>query len=77
MKPFDVVRVVRLRDDRFAGIKSDHERCPAVGDTGTILEVYAEPEPAFEVECSNPKGGNTIWSEALYPEECEIAQSYP
>jgi hypothetical protein len=45
-----------------------------VGDVGTILEVYETPELAFEVECSDPGSGITIWLEAIYPEELELVQ---
>lgn len=77
MKPFDVVRVVRLRGKRFADVAPDHERWPVVGDVGSILDVYTAPEPAFEIECSNPKDGSTIWLAAIYPEELELVQPSP
>jgi hypothetical protein len=43
-------------------------RSPAVGDRGTIVEVYSKPELAFEVECCN-EAGETIWLTSMYPEE--------
>ncbi len=74
MKQFDVVRVTCLRDERFKGVAPDFERWPAVGDVGTVLDVYTNPELGFEVECSNPSNGHTIWLAAMYPEELELAQ---
>jgi hypothetical protein len=68
MKPYDVVQVIALRDDRFSKASADYERNPCIGDVGTIIEVYSHPEPAFEVECSG-SNGNTIWLAAMYPEE--------
>lgn len=38
MKQFDVVRVVRLRDDRMDQSQIFYQRRPLVGDIGTILE---------------------------------------
>jgi len=72
MKQFDVVKVVAFRDDRFSCASENYERSPAVGDIGTIVEVYLQPEPAFEVECSDRNTGQTIWLAALYPEELII-----
>jgi hypothetical protein len=77
MQPYDVVRVIAIRDDRFNGKHEHFERNPRIGDTGTILEAYSAPEPAFEIECVNPADGITIWLEALYPDEVELAQKYP
>ncbi|AVP96800.1 hypothetical protein C7S18_06115 [Ahniella affigens] len=76
MKPFDVVRITRLRDDRFALQKPDQLRHPAVGDIGAIVEAYTWPSQAFEVECVDPNSGATVWLEAMYPEELELVQSY-
>jgi hypothetical protein len=66
MKQFDVIRVISIRDDRFTEASDDWQRAPAVGDVGTILEVYAD---AFEVECSDSSNGNTIWLAAMHPDE--------
>lgn len=70
---FDVVRVASIRADRFAEASVANQRPPAVGDKGTILEVYESPEPAYEVECCDPSTGVTIWLEAMYPEELKHA----
>ncbi|MFQ3787230.1 hypothetical protein [Halomonas sp. A29] len=66
MKQFDVIRVVSIRDDRFTETERDWQRAPAVGDLGTILEVYAD---SFEVECIDSSNGSTIWLAAMYPDE--------
>ena len=66
MKQFDVIKVTSLRNDRFKETGPDWQRAPAIGDVGTILEVYAD---AFEVECSDSSNGNTIWLAAMYPDE--------
>ncbi len=76
MQPFDVVRVQAIRDDRFADRGPGFERNPQVGDIGTILDTYDNPEFAFEVECSN-LNGETIWLEAMYPDELFLVQEYP
>lgn len=68
MKQYDVVRVAAIRPDRFAGERPQFERHPQVGDVGTILEVHGD---AFEVECSEPGTGITIWLEAMYPDELQ------
>jgi hypothetical protein len=72
-----VVRVTAIREDRFAGKQAFHSRLPKLGDTGTILEVYASPEPAYEVECSDPRSGATLWLEAMYPDEIEACSDKP
>ena len=69
---FEVVRVVGFRDNRFETAKAHYQRSPKVGDTGAVLEIYSEPERGFEVECSDPASGQTLWLEAMYPEEIEI-----
>ena len=68
MKQYDVVKVVALRDSRFASEPPHFKRHPQVGDVGTILEVY---DGAFEVECSERETGVTIWLEPMFPEELQ------
>lgn len=72
---FDVVRVVCIRGNRFENKKVFYQRHPQVGDSGTVLEVYATPTLAYEVECSDPTTGSTIWLEAMYAEEIELVLS--
>jgi hypothetical protein len=72
MKQYDVVQVIALRDERFSKSSADYERNPCIGDVGTIIEVYSNPEPAFEVECSG-SNGRTIWLAAMYPEELKLS----
>ena len=69
MKQYDVVRVAAIRGGRFASERPDFQRHPQIGDVGTILEVYSD---AFEVECSDPQTGFTIWLGAMFPDELEI-----
>jgi len=71
---FDVVRVKAIRRDRFAETAADYERSPQIGDIGAVLEIYSNPELGFEVECSNPENGFTIWLTAMYPDEIELVQ---
>jgi len=70
-QPFAVVRVVAIRGDRFASATAWHQRLPRIGDFGTVIDTYASPTPACEVECSDPVTGETIWLEALHPDEIE------
>lgn len=72
---FDVVRVVCIRGNRFENKKVFYQRHPKVGDVGAVLEVYATPTLAYEVECSDPTTGITIWLEAMYAEEIELVLS--
>ena len=72
---FDVVRVVCIRGNRFENKKVFYQRHPKVGDIGTVVEVYANPTPAYEVECSDPSTGITIWLEAMYAEEIALVLS--
>jgi hypothetical protein len=65
--------VIAIREKRFAHARVFYRRHPEVGDTGTILEVYSAPELAYEVECSDPADGSTIWLAAMYPDELELA----
>jgi hypothetical protein len=71
MNQYDVVKVVAILDDRFAGNIATFQRNPEIGDTGTILEVYTDPRLAYEVECSD-SNGITVWLEAMYPEELDL-----
>jgi hypothetical protein len=74
MNQYEVVRVVLLRGNRTFSASVANLRAPEVGDIGTILEVYTQPEVAYEVECSDSGTGRTIWLEAMYPEEIELFQ---
>lgn len=65
MKQFDVVKVIAIRDNRFASDEGFDKRVPLIGDVGTVLEVYAD---AYEVECSD-SDGTTNWLTAMYPDE--------
>ncbi len=71
---YDVVRVVRLRDDRFVGERVFYDRPPQVGDIGAVVEVYTSPSIGYEVECVDTVTGFTIWLDAMYPEEIELVQ---
>ena len=71
LQPYAAVRVVAIREDRFAGEKVFYRRLPQVGDIGTITETYDRPELAYEVECNDPATGETIWLDAMYPDEVQ------
>ena len=75
MKQYEVVRVVSLRGNRPFYPSVTNLQVPAEGDIGTILEVYTQPEAAYEEECSDPATGITKWLEAMYPDEIELLQS--
>jgi hypothetical protein len=70
---YEVVRVISIRDDRFSQAQVFYQRLPTIGDVGTVLEVYTDPEIGYEVECSDPSTGATVWLEPMYPEELEPA----
>lgn len=74
MNQYEVVRVVSLRGNRNFRASVANLRAPEIGDVGTILEVYTQPEVACEVECSDPGTGISSWLEAMYPEEIEVLQ---
>lgn len=54
LRQYEVVRVVSIRENRFAQAKVLYERSPAVGDTGTILEVYSVPSAATRSSAQTP-----------------------
>ena len=66
-----VVRVSSIRAGRFDGQPIYDVRHPQVGDIGTVLEIYERPELGYEVECSDPKTGASIWLAGMYPDELE------
>jgi hypothetical protein len=70
--PYSVVRVSAIRGGRFGGPRIHDARHPRVGDVGTVLEVYTAPELAYEVECSDPATGETLWLNAMFPDELEV-----
>ncbi len=74
MHQYEVVRVVSLRGNRPFHPSVTNRRAAEVGDIGTILEVYTQPDVAYEVECSDPTTGITTWLEAMYPDEIELLQ---
>ncbi len=71
LQPYAEVRIVAIREDRFAGEKVFYRRLPRSGDVGTIVDTYVTPELAYEVECVDPNTGETIWLDAMYPDEVE------
>ena len=66
-----MVRVVRIREGRFADDKPRFQRHPAVGDVGTVLEVYSDP-PGFHVECGDDGSPVPIWLECFESDELEL-----
>lgn len=43
-------------------------RQPRVGDAAVVIEFH-QAGHAFEVECSDPANGETIWLDAMYIDE--------
>lgn len=74
MHQYAVVRVVSVHGNRPFYSSGANQRIPEVGDIGTIVEVYSQPDVAYEVECSDPTTGITLWLEAMYPDEIELIQ---
>ncbi len=72
---FQVVRVISIRANRFDGQPIYDVRHPQVGDIGVVLEIYKQPELGYEVECSDPITGASIWLNAMYPDELEAHSS--
>lgn len=77
LRPLMTVRVSAIRADRFACQNIIHGRHPRVGDVGVVLEVYTKPEPAYEVECTDPATSATVWLEPMYPDELEAGPDEP
>ncbi len=68
LKLYDGVRVAAIRDDRLATLPIHHRRRPEVGDVAVIVHTH-EPNYAYEVECSDPSNGETLWLDAMYIDE--------
>jgi len=62
--------VTAIRDDRFAGQPVFYDRHPLVGDVAVIVETH-QAGYAFEVECSDPENGCTIWLDAMFIDDLE------
>jgi hypothetical protein len=75
MKAYDIVRVIRIRDDRFNGQRPNFHRHPQVGDIGTIVMDY-DHGTAFEVECCEDGSAVTIWLSAMFPDELELVSTH-
>lgn len=74
LKNFDRVRVVAIRDDRFSGMPDTVAHWPKVGDVAYIIDTH-ETGHVYEVECSNPSSGETLWLEAMYIDELLACRS--
>jgi len=59
-----------IRDNRFAAQPIPYDRHPKVGDIAVIIETH-EPGYAYEVECSDPANGRTIWLETMFNDELQ------
>ena len=68
LKPYDRVRVAAIRDDRFATLPVHYRRHPEVGDVAVIVHTH-QPDYAYEVECSDPSNGETLWLDAMHIDE--------
>ena len=64
LKTYDRVRVAAIRDDRFATLPIHYRRNPEVGDVAVIVDIH-QAEHAYEVECSDPSNGETLWLDAM------------
>lgn len=70
-KPYQIVRVVRLpsqADSSVLGIGESH--LPRIGDTGTVIEVYATPSEGYCVESVTTEG-RTAWLQDFLPDELD------
>jgi tRNA(Arg) A34 adenosine deaminase TadA len=66
------VRVVRvLPGQREHHLQLKFKRAPEVGDVGTIVEVYTQPSPGYEVESVDEKG-DTVWLMSMDPDQLEL-----
>jgi hypothetical protein len=78
IKQYDSVRVVQIRDNRFDEAKVWFARRPALGDRGCVVEIYESRdgvEKGYEVECSDPSTGETIWLDVMFENELELAST--
>jgi hypothetical protein len=71
LSQYSVVRVSAIREGRFSGPAVHDARHPRLGDIGAVLEIHTTPELAYEVECSDPQTGETLWLNAMFPDELE------
>jgi hypothetical protein len=72
---YDRVRVVQIRDNRFDDTNVWFARRPVVGDLGYVLEVYEGRdgvEGGYEIECSDPSTGETLWLDVMFENELEF-----
>jgi hypothetical protein len=74
LKPYDQVRVIAIRHDRFVGQPVFFKRHPQIGDVAVVVETH-QAGRAFEVECSDPASGETIWLDAMYVDELATCES--
>jgi hypothetical protein len=72
LENFDVVRVVAIRGDRFAGQPLFYSRHPKLGDVACIVETHRAGY-AYEVECSDPNNGKTLWLDTMYIDASGLA----
>lgn len=68
LKPYDRVRVAAIRDDRFATLPIHHRHHPKVGDVAVIVDTH-QADYVYEVECSDPSNGETLWLDAMCIDE--------
>ena len=68
LRTYDRVKVTLIRDDRFAALPIYYRRHPEVGDVAVIVETH-QAGHAYEVECSDPSNGETLWLDAMYIDE--------
>lgn len=74
LKPHDQVRVIAIRHDRFADQPVFFIRHPQIGDVAVVVEIH-QAGHAFEVECSDPASGETLWLDAMYVDELAAFES--
>jgi hypothetical protein len=67
---YERVRVVTLPPNYRWSSAGFSKRAPRVGDVCYIIEVYEGPRRGLELECSDPRTGETEWMETF--DEAEI-----
>jgi hypothetical protein len=66
---YDIIKIVNLPIINDGDFLKHNKRLPAIGDMGTVVEIYTHPYLGYEIECCEPGTGITEWMHAFTESE--------
>lgn len=69
-RQYDIVRIVGFTKPAAMERSLVNKRPPEIGDIAAIVEIYEQPKPGYELECTN--GDQTEWLQSFAAEDIQL-----